>query len=157
IVGQDPDEVAGACGALWRRHTATTIDLLGEHTHSDADADRYAARLTGLVETLAAVAPTWPVDDLLEGDDLGPVPRASVSVKVSARAGGFAPLTAEPALAEAEAQLLPVLRTCAERHVSVWFDVERYDTKDLCHRLFRRVLERSELGSLHAGIVVQAY
>jgi RHH-type proline utilization regulon transcriptional repressor/proline dehydrogenase/delta 1-pyrroline-5-carboxylate dehydrogenase len=157
VVGTTPAEVAAAATALWRRHTATTVDLLGEHTHSEADAQRYAVRMATLVEALAAAAQTWPDDDLLEADDLGRVPRASVSVKVTALAPAFDPLCAEEGMAQAEERLLPILRTCAERGVSVWFDTERYDTKALCHRLFRRLLERPELAHLHAGIVVQAY
>ena len=44
VVGTDPDEVADAAAQLWNRHTAVTVDLLGEHTHSEVEADRYAVR-----------------------------------------------------------------------------------------------------------------
>lgn len=157
ILGTDAEEVSRAVGALWAGGTAATVDLLGEHTHSDGEADAYAARLLGLVEALAAAATGWDAQPRLEADDLGPVPRASVSVKVSALAPAFAPLTAEESLAGAAERLLPVLRRAAELGVSVCFDVERYDTKALTHRLFRQLLDRSELAGLHAGIVVQAY
>jgi RHH-type proline utilization regulon transcriptional repressor/proline dehydrogenase/delta 1-pyrroline-5-carboxylate dehydrogenase len=157
VIGATAAEVAGAAGAMWRRHTATTVDLLGEHTHSAADATRYATRLAAVVDALADAAPTWPDDDLLEADDLGRVPRASVSVKVSALTPRLAPLSGDEGIDEAESHLLPTLRTCAARGVIVWFDAERYDTKDLTQRLFRRLLERPELGALHAGIVIQAY
>jgi RHH-type proline utilization regulon transcriptional repressor/proline dehydrogenase/delta 1-pyrroline-5-carboxylate dehydrogenase len=157
IAGTTPEELAATVGALWLRHTATTVDLLGEHTHSAPEADRYAERLAHLVDILATAAVRWPADAHLESDDLGVLPRCSVSVKVTALAPSFSPLTAEAGLAEAEGRLVPILQAAASRGVSVWFDMERYEVKELTHRLFRRLLERPDLSSLHAGIVVQAY
>jgi len=157
VVGTDEAEVARAVGDLWRRRTAATVDLLGEHTHSESEADRYAARLSGIVESLGAAARTWPPDERLERDDLGPVPRAGVSVKVTALASAFTPLTAEQGIERAAHRLLPVLRRAADLGVSVCFDMERYEEKELTHRLFRRVLAVPGMENLHAGIVVQAY
>jgi RHH-type transcriptional regulator, proline utilization regulon repressor / proline dehydrogenase / delta 1-pyrroline-5-carboxylate dehydrogenase len=157
IIGTDPRETADACGALWRRHTAATVDVLGEHTHSEAEADRYAERLHALVEALATSSDSWPVDDLLEADDLGSVPKASVSVKVTALAPSFTMLTAEQGLEQATSRLLPVLELASARNVSVWFDMESYDVKALTHVLFRKLLERPDMQDLHAGIVLQAY
>ncbi len=115
IIGTDPDETATACGALWRRHTAATVDVLGEHTHSESEADRYAARLEALVVALADASDSWPVDDLLEADDLGPVPKASVSVKVTALAPSFTMLTAEQGIEQATRRLLPILEIASDR------------------------------------------
>ncbi|MDE3087591.1 MAG: proline dehydrogenase family protein, partial [Acidobacteriota bacterium] len=157
VAGVEPEDVATAVGAMWARGTAATVDLLGEHTHSDTEGARYARRLAALVEALGAAAPPWAPQPLLEADDLGPVPRASVSVKVSALSPLFAPLTAGRGVDDAEELLLPILRRAGELGVSVWFDMERYEEKALTHALFRRLLERPELDSLHAGIVVQAY
>jgi RHH-type proline utilization regulon transcriptional repressor/proline dehydrogenase/delta 1-pyrroline-5-carboxylate dehydrogenase len=157
VVGTEPADVAAAVGSMWAAGTAATVDLLGEHTYSDAEAARYAKRLGALVEALGAAAPGWPRRPLLEADDLGPVPRASVSVKASALSHAFAPLTAGHGLADAEQLLLPVLERAAALGVSVWFDLERYEEKVLTQQLFRRLLERPDMEQLHAGIVLQAY
>jgi len=157
VVGTDPTDVADQAGRMWAASTALTVDLLGEHTHSDSEAVRYATRLAALVAALGKAAPSWPARPALESDDLGPVPRASVSVKASALSPAFAPLTSEQALAGAEALLLPALVDASALGVSVWFDMERYEEKALTQSLFRRLLERPELQGLHAGIVVQAY
>jgi len=157
IIGTDPIATSRACGELWRRQTAVTVDVLGEHTHSEAEADRYAEKLRSLVDALADASETWSPDDLLEADDLGPVPKASVSVKVTALAPSFTMLTAEQGLEQATRRLLPVLEVAQRRNVSVWFDMESYAVKALTHVLFRQLLERSDLQDLHAGIVVQAY
>ncbi len=157
VIGSDADEVARAVGELWHRHTAATVDLLGEHTYSEAEADRYAARLSSIVDALGAAAPSWTSDPLLEADSLGDVPRASVSIKVSALASSFTPLSADEAIERASHRLLPVLRRAQELDVSVWFDMERYEEKELTHRVFHRVLAVPGLERLHAGIVLQAY
>ncbi|MFZ0667693.1 MAG: proline dehydrogenase family protein [Acidimicrobiales bacterium] len=157
IVGTDPEETAQACGDLWRRHTAVTVDVLGEHTHSEAEADKYAAKLRSLVESLARSSESWPVDDLLEADDLGKVSKASVSVKVTALAPSFTMLTSEQGLEQATRRLLPILEIARDKSVSVWFDMENYEVKALTHVLFRKLLEIPEMEQLHAGIVLQAY
>lgn len=157
IIGTDPDETAKACGELWRRHTAVTVDVLGEHTHSEDEADRYAARLRALVDALANASESWPPDDLLEADDIGVVPKASVSVKVTALAPSFTMLTSEQGIEQATRRLLPILKVASDRSVSVWFDMESYDTKALTHRLFRELLGRPDMEDLHGGLVIQAY
>jgi RHH-type proline utilization regulon transcriptional repressor/proline dehydrogenase/delta 1-pyrroline-5-carboxylate dehydrogenase len=157
VAGTDASSMAATARRLWLGGTAVTVDVLGEHTFSDTEARSYARGLQVLVDTLGRSAARWPDRPLLEADDLGPVPRASVSIKVSALSPALQPLTAEHGLACAEQLLLPVLERAAALGVSVWFDMERYEEKALTHRLFRRCMEHEALGALHAGIVVQAY
>ncbi|MGH9172070.1 MAG: proline dehydrogenase family protein [Acidimicrobiales bacterium] len=157
IVGTDADEASEALGRMWRAGSAATIDLLGEHTFSHSEADQYADRLARLVDTLLTAAESWPVSDLLETDDLGKLPRVAVSIKPTALAPDFTPLTADAGIATAKRRLRPILSEAARRGAQVWFDMERYETKWLTHRLFRELLAEPELAELHAGIVVQAY
>ena len=157
IVGQHPADVAAEVGKMWRGGTAATIDLLGEHTFSHSEADRYASRLTDLLDSLLGASEQWPANERLELDDLGGLPRVAASIKPSALAPDFAPLTAEAGIDSERRRLLPILTAAARRGAQVWFDMERYDTKDLTHRLFRDLLAEPELERLHAGIVVQAY
>jgi RHH-type transcriptional regulator, proline utilization regulon repressor / proline dehydrogenase / delta 1-pyrroline-5-carboxylate dehydrogenase len=157
IIGSDAEEVARAVGELWGRRTGATVDVLGEHTFSESEADRYAARFSRLVESLGAAAAAWPPDELLESDNLGPIPRASVSIKISALASSYTPLEGDEAIERAAHRLLPILRRASQLGVSAWFDMEHYEEKDLTHRLFRRVLSVPGLEALHAGIVIQAY
>ncbi len=157
VAGEDPSSMAATARRLWLGGTAVTVDLLGEHTYSDAEAAAYARRLDTLVQALGVSARRWPTRPLLEADDLGPVPRASVSVKISALSPVLHPLTADEGLAGVAGLLLPVLERAAAVGVSVWFDMERYEEKALTHRLLRLLLERPGLDELHAGVVVQAY
>lgn len=157
IVGSDPAEVGRELRQMWIGGTAATIDLLGEHTYSHREADAYAARLLQLVSALLDEAAGWPAHPVLESDDLGPLPRVAVSIKPSALAPDFHPLTAEAGIASARRRLLPILEVAAARGAQVWFDMERYEAKSLTVRLFQQLLGEPSLSGLHAGVVVQAY
>ena len=66
IVGQTPAEAVTGLRRLWTDGRASTVDLLGEKTLTEADADRYATRVGELLRTLSAAAPGWPTDPHLE-------------------------------------------------------------------------------------------
>ena len=78
---------------LWRLGEASTVDLLGEKTVTQSEAERYAGRVHEMLDVLAREAATWPDDPHLERDPWGVVPRVNVSVKPTALAPHFAPLT----------------------------------------------------------------
>jgi RHH-type proline utilization regulon transcriptional repressor/proline dehydrogenase/delta 1-pyrroline-5-carboxylate dehydrogenase len=155
IVGTSPADAVPGLAALWRRGSAFTCDLLGEKTVTEAEADRYAARVDEMLRTLARATATWPPDDHLERDDLGPLPRANVSIKPTALSSLYSPLTQADGIAQARERLRPLLQTATDLGAFVWFDMEHYDVKDLTLELFRQCVE--DHPGLHAGIVVQAY
>ncbi|MGH9177776.1 MAG: proline dehydrogenase family protein, partial [Acidimicrobiales bacterium] len=157
IVGTSPAEALPGLHRLWRQGSAFTVDLLGEKTVTEAEADRYAARVDELLRALMDGTAGWAPDDHLERDDLGPLPRANISVKPTALASLYSPLTRDEGLAQARARLLPLLRLAAERGAFVWFDMEHYDVKDLTLELFRSLVEAPELAQLQAGVVLQSY
>jgi RHH-type proline utilization regulon transcriptional repressor/proline dehydrogenase/delta 1-pyrroline-5-carboxylate dehydrogenase len=157
IIGRTPAEAMVALHEVWQAGRAFTVDLLGEHTVADVDADRYTQRLAELLDTVVAATATWEPNERLERDALGPLPRASVSIKPTALAPAFGPLTREDGLAQAVTRLRPLLERARDEGVFVWFDMEHYDVKELTHELFRRLLDAPEMAGLSAGIVVQAY
>ncbi len=157
IVGQSPAEAVPGLEQLWAKGSASTVDLLGEKTLTEVDADRYAARVGELLRALVEAAPRWPADPHLEGDDLGRLPRVNISVKPTALATRYAPLTRADGLAAAKARLRPLLLEAAAAGAYIHFDAEHYDVKDLTLQLFRELLDEPELAGLDAGVVIQAY
>ena len=157
IVGQNPAGAVAGLHQLWRQGSAFTVDLLGEKTVTGHEADRYAARVDELLRILLAETVSWAPDDHLEHDDLGPLPRANISIKPTALASRYAPLTRQEGLAEARARLMPLLQRAADEGAFVWFDMEHHEVKDLTLELFRSLLEEPMLEHLHAGVVLQAY
>ncbi len=157
IVGATPEAAVERLHRLWRSGNGFVVDLLGEKTVTDAEADRYADRVVQLVTVLLAATAGWAPDDHLERDDLGPLPRVAVSIKPTALATHYGPLTRAEGLASATGRLLPILRLCAEQGAYVWFDMEHFDVKDLTLQLFRELLDDPALSGLDAGCVIQAY
>jgi RHH-type proline utilization regulon transcriptional repressor/proline dehydrogenase/delta 1-pyrroline-5-carboxylate dehydrogenase len=157
IVGTGPADAVAGLHSLWRQGSGFVVDLLGEKTITEAEADRYGVRVADLVTALLSSTATWAPDDHLERDDLGPLPRVAVSIKPTALATRYAPLTRRDGLAAAKARLRPILKLCAEQGAMVWFDMEHFGAKDLTLELFRDLVAGSEMAGLHAGCVIQAY
>jgi RHH-type transcriptional regulator, proline utilization regulon repressor / proline dehydrogenase / delta 1-pyrroline-5-carboxylate dehydrogenase len=157
IVGEGPASAVEGLHRLWRGGSAFTVDLLGEKTVTEEEADRYAARVDELLATLLQETASWAPDDVLEHDDAGPLPRVNVSIKPTALASLYAPLTREDGLRQARDRLRPLLRRAADGGAFVYFDMEHYDVKDLTLELFRSLLDEPELADLDAGVVIQAY
>ena len=157
IVGEGPAEAVDGLHRLWRDGSAFTVDLLGEKTVTEEEADRYAGRVEELLTTLLDRTRSWAPDDVLEFDDRGRLPRVNVSIKPTALASLYSPLTRDDGLAQAKARLRPLLRLAAEREAFVYFDMEHYEVKDLTLQLFRELLDEPGFEHLDAGVVVQAY
>ena len=60
IVGADAKDSLPTITALWKRGVDATVDLLGEATVTEAEADRYARRCEDALRTLAAAAAEVP-------------------------------------------------------------------------------------------------
>src|SRR4051812_23944806 len=157
IVGTGPRQAAAGLHRLWKQGAGFVVDLLGEKTVTEDEADRYAARMNELVVVLLEKAANWAPDDELERDDLGPLPRVQVSIKPTALAPLYGPLTREQGMAQAKERLRPLMRLAAERGALVWFDMEHYDVKDLTLQLFRELLDEPGMETVDAGCVIQAY
>ncbi|MCA9537772.1 MAG: proline dehydrogenase family protein, partial [Myxococcales bacterium] len=158
IVGQDPADALPQLLALRKQRQAFTVDLLGEATVSEAEAEAYAGRYLALIELLAARTSEFGADPLLDGDDHGSLPRVNVSVKVSALFSQLDPLDFERGVEAAAARLLPLFERARALGVFLNLDMEQHAFKGLTLALFRRVLEDPRLdGFEHAGVVVQTY
>ena len=143
------------CGA---QGSGFVVDLLGEKTITDAEADTLRGRgCRTWSATLLSSTATWAPDDHLERDDLGPLPRVAISIKPTALATRYGPLTRRDGLSAAKARLRPILKLCAEQGAMVWFDMEHFGAKDLTLELFRDLVAEPEMADLHAGCVIQAY
>jgi RHH-type proline utilization regulon transcriptional repressor/proline dehydrogenase/delta 1-pyrroline-5-carboxylate dehydrogenase len=156
IAGSSPAEALPQLERLWRAGEACTVDLLGEKTITEADAERYATRVVEMLDALVAGTRRWPDDPHLERDPWGTVPRANVSVKPTALAPLFSPVTAEDGLAQATERLRPVLERAKAANATVHLDMEHDDAKDLTLELLYRLGGQWRDGP-QLGCVIQAY
>ncbi|HEX7134397.1 MAG TPA: proline dehydrogenase family protein [Iamia sp.] len=157
ILGETAAQAVEGAARLWAQGIATTVDLLGEKTIVASEADRYADRVVEVLDALADAAPGWTDQPRLERDDLGPRPRVNVSVKPTALAVHYEPLTREHGLASARERMRRICLRAGERGATVHVDMEHADVKDLTLELFRDLATDPELAHVDLGIVIQAY
>jgi proline dehydrogenase len=158
IVGETPSAAVRPIRHLWEHGAAVSLDLLGEATVTQPEADRYAERCLDALETLAAAAPSWPEQPLLERDSLGPVPRVNVSVKVSALSPLLRPEAPEIGRDDAARRMRPLLLRAKELGAHLHIDMESVDTLEATMQLVFDVLSEPELrDGPSTGIVLQAY
>ncbi|MBT8249437.1 MAG: proline dehydrogenase family protein, partial [Acidimicrobiia bacterium] len=157
IAGSTPEEALPTLSELWSEGTAPILDLLGEVTVTDRDAERYGTRVDEYLTAVASRMASWPPQDHLVTDHHGPLPRLSVAIKPTALSARYHPLSSDVGIAEAAARIRPILRSAIRHDVFIWFDMEYYAVRDLTVRLFKMLLNEPEFASVNAGIVVQAY
>ena len=158
IVGQTPAAALPVLRDLWDRGVASTVDLLGEATVTEPEADKYAARCTAALEELASASRPWPIRPVLEHDGSGPLPRANVSVKVSALTPRLRPDAPAIGRRDAAARLRPLLLRAKEIGAHVHIDMESLDSREAVLDLVLELLAEEDLRSgPSAGIVLQAY
>jgi proline dehydrogenase len=158
IVGETPKAALKAIRHLWDNGAAVSLDLLGEATVTQAEADRYAARCLDALETLAEAAPAWRARPVLEEDSLGPLPRVNLSVKVSALTPLLRPEAPEIGSEDAARRMRPLLVRAKELGAHLHIDMESVDTIEATLGLVFELLDEPELlAGPSSGVVIQAY
>ncbi len=158
IVAESPSAALSGLRALWERGVASSVDLLGEATVTEAEGERYAARCEDALRELAVAARRWPSRPVLEEDSAGSIPRANVSVKVSALTPRLRPDAPELGQRDAAPRLRPLLRHARELGAHVHIDMESLDTREAVLELVLELLSEPEFREgPSAGLVLQAY
>jgi len=158
ITGATVEESVPRLADLWKHGKAWSIDLLGEATISDREADRYRDRCVEALTILGREAASWPSNSLLERDHLGPIPRVQLSIKISALSPHLDPINPEGNYQSVVARLRPILDLAMRLPASLIFDMEQAETKTLLVEMFTRLFaEPSYKAYPYAGLALQAY
>jgi len=158
IVGETPASALGVFTALWDRGVASSVDLLGEATVTEAEADRYAVRCADALEQLAVASRSWPKRPMLEADRSGPVPRGNVSVKISALTPLLRPDAPARGQQDAANRLRPLLQRAHELGAHIHIDMESVDSREAVLELVLEILSEPAFAEgPSAGLVLQAY
>jgi RHH-type proline utilization regulon transcriptional repressor/proline dehydrogenase/delta 1-pyrroline-5-carboxylate dehydrogenase len=158
IIGETPASALGVLRDLWNHGVASSVDLLGEATVTQSEADRYAARCDEALVELARAERGWPRREVLEADSVGVIPRTNVSVKISALTPLLRPDAPERGRRDATERLRPLLRRASELGAHIHIDMESLDSREAVLDLVLDVLAEDEfLRGPSAGLVLQAY
>ncbi len=144
IVGADAADALPQITKLWRDGIETTVDLLGEATVTEAEADRYAQRCEDALRTLAKAANAPGMVNL--------------SVKVSALTPLLRAQAPERAIEGARPRLRHLFRVARDVKAHLHVDMESFDTREAITDLTLDLLSQPEFANgPSAGIVLQAY
>jgi len=158
IVGETPKDALRTLGGLWRDGIASSVDLLGEATVTQGEAQRYAERCDDALVTISGAARDWPERPALERDGAGALPRANLSVKVSALTPLLRPDAPERGKRDAAERLRGLLRQARELGAHLHIDMESLDSRDAVLELVLELLAEPEFrDGPSAGMVLQAY
>ncbi|MGH7479943.1 MAG: L-glutamate gamma-semialdehyde dehydrogenase [Candidatus Methylomirabilales bacterium] len=158
IAGATMEEALRVIEALRRRQMGFTLDLLGEATVSEEEAEAYHRRVLTILDALTSHARQREPSPLLDRDHRGPLPSVNVSLKLSSLHSQFNPLDQEGSVEVVKARLRSILRRAREVGAFVTVDTEQYEFKDLTLRIVKALLDEEEFRSREdVGVVLQAY
>jgi RHH-type proline utilization regulon transcriptional repressor/proline dehydrogenase/delta 1-pyrroline-5-carboxylate dehydrogenase len=157
IVAEERDALRSALEALRKEPAAFTLDVVGEATVSEKEAEATQQRYLNLLRDLSSIARSWPAIAQIDKGVSGPLPRVNLSVKVSSFYPRFDPLDSDSERVARE-RLRPLFREAARLNAALTIDIEQYAFKDLTLEIFRNLLEEGEFSRApHAAIALQAY
>ncbi len=127
IVGRDARHARSPLKRLWNQGYGFTVDLLGEATVNDAEAQAYARRYTDLIDFLPAEAASWRPNPILDQGPAGTIPRANISLKLSAMDHRLDPADAEGGVERLFQRVRPLLLRAKELGAFIHFDLEQWN------------------------------
>ncbi|NJB67845.1 RHH-type proline utilization regulon transcriptional repressor/proline dehydrogenase/delta 1-pyrroline-5-carboxylate dehydrogenase [Desulfobaculum xiamenense] len=159
IVGEDAKEAVKTLQRLRKDGFAFTIDILGEATVGETEAE---ARLQEHLDLLAALEVARRKFKPLGGSngefDWGGEPIINLSVKASAFCSQSFPRDFEGSVRGIYNRLAPVYRRIIEIGGAMCIDMESLDQRDITIEVFKRLRSHDEFRHYpHLGIVLQSY
>ena len=158
IAGSNLDEALVAVENLRQKQQTFTVDLLGEATITEREAEKSQEDYLYLIEGLSDEVNAWTPIDLIDRDHRGALPRVNVSIKLSSLFSQFDPMAPAHTSAVVRHRLRPILRAAMQHRAFVNIDMEQHAFKDLTLQIFEEVLSEGEFRAWpDAGIAIQAY
>jgi RHH-type proline utilization regulon transcriptional repressor/proline dehydrogenase/delta 1-pyrroline-5-carboxylate dehydrogenase len=158
IVGEDERHARSKLRKLWNAGFGFTVDLLGEATVNDTESEIYARRYAALIGFLPGETARWPAREILDRGPSGPIPRANISLKLSAMDHLLDPVDPDGGVERLLRRVRPLLLQAKQLGAFINFDLEQWNLHEITYRLLERIaLDPDFTAWPHLGIVVQAY
>lgn len=158
IAGETIDDGIKTFKALHKKGIACSIDLLGEAVISKQEAEAFTQAYHDAIKQISQAAAKWPEATYPEADSLGSIPRANVSVKLSALYEHINPAAHDHAVEVLTKRLSALMVTAVEHNTYIHIDTEQWELVPITLDVFRNVLMDERFKDYpHVGIVCQAY
>lgn len=158
ITGENPDDALPVLKKARKNKICFTVDILGEATLSESEAQEYHNKYLELISWLAKDAEKWDEIPQIDTDAWGPIPKVNVSVKMTAVYSQINDKAWEQTKTTLKERLRPIFRAAKDKGVFLNLDMEQYSVKHLTVEVFKELISESEFQTYpHFGCVVQAY
>jgi RHH-type proline utilization regulon transcriptional repressor/proline dehydrogenase/delta 1-pyrroline-5-carboxylate dehydrogenase len=159
IIGNTISNTVKNLSRLRRKNFAFTIDILGEATVSEKEADLYAEKYIRLLEGLQQAQSNWAALGTADSHlDWGHSPKVNLSIKPSALYSQINPADFEGSVGNILDRLKPVYRKIVELNGFMCIDIEMRKYKEITFELYRRLRSDSEFRDYpHLGLAMQVY
>jgi RHH-type proline utilization regulon transcriptional repressor/proline dehydrogenase/delta 1-pyrroline-5-carboxylate dehydrogenase len=158
IFGSDAAAALPKLRSLRKRGLGFTLDVLGEASVGDSEAEAYQQRYLELLGGLQREVAAWAPDPVLDQASWGPVPRVNISIKITSLFSQIDPLNFRGSVDAVKHRLRPIFRKAQQTGAFVNIDLEQFRYRDLTFAVFKELLDEDEFaGYDEAGVVVQTY
>ncbi|MFS4460637.1 L-glutamate gamma-semialdehyde dehydrogenase [Bdellovibrio sp. HCB2-146] len=158
ITGESPDEALPVLKKARKNKMTFTVDILGEATLSEKEAQDYSGKCMELINWLAKDSEKWDEVPQIDRDHEGALPKVNVSVKMTALYSQIKDLAWDETKKALKDRLRPIFRAGMEKGLFVNLDMEQYSVKHLTLEVFTELINEPEFKNYKFfGIVIQAY
>ncbi len=158
MAGESVEQAIPTLSHLWENQCGSSVDLLGEASVSEQEADRYHRRCLEALQEMHLIAQKWGAQPLLEADHLGPIPRVQLSIKLSALYSQLDPIAPQACYEALAPRLRSIIDLARTLPASITFDMEQAELEPLTLYVFTRLFSEEDYKHFpHAGIALQAY
>jgi RHH-type proline utilization regulon transcriptional repressor/proline dehydrogenase/delta 1-pyrroline-5-carboxylate dehydrogenase len=139
IIGETTKQAIKSIDSLRQDGFAFTVDILGEATVNELEAQSYMEQYLGLLDGLADASRQWPDLGGNATGDWGYAPKINVSVKPSALYSQTDPKDFEGSVKGILSRLATIYQRVRELDGFMCIDMESYHTKNITLEVYRRL------------------
>jgi RHH-type proline utilization regulon transcriptional repressor/proline dehydrogenase/delta 1-pyrroline-5-carboxylate dehydrogenase len=156
--GQTTVEATRTIRRLRDQGMTSSLDILGEATISEPEADAYQHAYLELITRMSNEVSQWPRDETLDYGYGREIPRVNISIKPSSLYSQINAVDREGSVRAILKRLYPIIECAREHDAFVMIDMEQYDYKQISLAVFERLMSDKSLSDWpNFGIAMQAY
>lgn len=163
IIGENTSEAMQTIAGIREEGLAYTIDVLGEATITEEEAENYQLRYLELLRAIGHHQRSWKGLQIVGvpltwQKDWGYAPLSQISIKVSGLYARINLMDFENSVNAILERLKPIYRRVIEVEGALCIDMETYQLKPITLEVFRRLRSDPEFKHYsHLGIALQSY
>lgn len=158
ITGENPEEALDVLKKARKNKMTFTVDILGEATLSEKEAQDYSIKYMELIDWLAKDAKKWDSIAQIDEDADGAIPKVNVSVKMTAVYSQVNDKAWDDSKTQLKNRLRPLFQRAMEQNVFLNLDMEHYGVKHLTVEVFKELINEPAFKNYRFfGCVIQAY